>query len=165
MDAAARATLLRGEYVMPKGYPVYRRSFAEIAAVWARGGITSNVALARRLGVHPNTIGLWKREKQEFRDAIEGGEDTLIMAAHSQVERAVAEGDMATVRWLLERRSQAYKPKVNVEHSYDADSLQALLDQQADMNAEALRDSGLQLEGMSASQRAIAAAKARGFIQ
>jgi transposase-like protein len=106
---------------------------------WARDGLTDE-QIAEKLGISHNLFYKWKREKDEFREALKKGkeavdrevENALLKAAlgyEYEEETVTNKGEVVTVRkyqppnttaaifWLKNRKPDMWRDKQNIEHT------------------------------------------------
>jgi hypothetical protein len=135
--------LRRGEYV-PKRECRYRKSFIRVARVLSAAGVTSNVELAAHFGVGESTIRDWRKKDPDFAHAIIGGHSEMVANLTDEaVHMALIDKDPQMIRYLLDRRADAFKPKAAMDHTSNGETLSALLAQHGAMSDKEAIDKGL----------------------
>ena len=83
-----------------------------------QAGCGTNSEIAQRLGVHPSQITRWRTAYVEFEDAIANGHLKAVTRANSAILQAGFDGDVASLKWWLDRRGgDAFRPSARIEHS------------------------------------------------
>lgn len=86
---------------------------------WARDGLTDE-QIAKNLGIGKNTFYQYKKEHQDFSDALKKGKEIV----DYQVENALLQNAMngnitAQIFWLKNRKPHKWKDKVDVDANTD----------------------------------------------
>lgn len=135
--------LKRGEFV-PRLQRRYHKSFIRVARVLSAAGVTTNVELAAHFGVVESTIRDWRKKDPAFDQAVLGGHSELIMNLTDEAVRlALEDKDPTMIRYLLDRRADAFKPKTSLDHTSNGETLSALLAQHGAMSDKEAIDKGL----------------------
>jgi hypothetical protein len=95
----------------------YRKAYIREPRELAQAGVTSNSELARIFGVDEKSIRNWRAWDKEFDDAIETGTFEALRMCARVVLEAARQGDVASAKYFLDRRAEAFKPKAKLEHT------------------------------------------------
>lgn len=120
----------------PERCRLFRHAFIARARNLSAAGITSSGELAIYFGVSPGTIGNWRKQFPRFDRAVMGGAIELVDEMTSRAVDIARSGDAAMVRYLLDRRADAFKPKSKLEHSSQLETLDESLRRRAVSEAE-----------------------------
>lgn len=105
----------------------FRYAFVHAARTLSLAGIVSNAELAGRFNVSPTTIADWKQRFPEFAQAIEAGATELAEEMVDIVVRSARDGDIASAKYLLDRRLKQFQPSAKVEHAGRVEGLGDML--------------------------------------
>lgn len=67
------------------------------------------------VGIDYTTYYKWLQRDTRFRGRIREAEARAVIAAESVIRKAIAEGDVKTAMWYLERRVPEYRPPARVQ--------------------------------------------------
>lgn len=88
-----------------------------LAEQYAREGCI-NKEIADRLGISRSTFYLWRREHEEFAEALRRGKKPVDALVEKSLLKLCFEGNFNAIRyWLNNRRQDRWRDKIEVEHS------------------------------------------------
>lgn len=111
----------------------WRHRYIRDVELLVLSGLETNADIARALNVSVAAVKAWRTKYKAFDDAIESTLSQLLVESVEVVRHAIRGGDISTAKWMLERRSPAFRPQQKIEHSADTDTLDVLLKQRASM--------------------------------
>jgi hypothetical protein len=134
--------LKRGEFV-PQRQCRYSPRFIQVARTLSAAGIDSNVQLASYFNVDESTVRSWRNKDPAFNAAIETGCMEMVAECTHRMLTFSREGSETATRYLLDRRADGFKPKQQLDHVSNGNTLKALLAEHGAMSMQEARERGL----------------------
>lgn len=88
------------------------------ALMWATKGLNNN-EIAAMIGVSKNCLYNYLRDFPEFAERLESAKQMTTIKARTNVHDSIAEGDLSTSKWYLERKAPDYSTKADIAVSQD----------------------------------------------
>ena len=124
----------------------FSMSFVERARRLGKAGILDTGRIAVHFRCAEQTVRNWRTKFPEFNAAFDEGALEADLRCTDVVFDAACGGSAPDARWWLERRNAAFRPKQDVQQSYDKNTLAALITRH-EMSEDQLREQGVIEDG------------------
>lgn len=122
---------------------LFRYGYLDDVRRIALAGYTSNAEIAKYLNVSEMHVKNWRETIPEFDRACESSTMQAHVLVAETAFQAALNGSEAMMRFYLERRVEAYKPKQEIDHTSGGATLASLLAEQGRMSEEEAAERGL----------------------
>lgn len=125
----------------------YLHGMASFIESYSLLGLTGNSEVARILSEHygqditAGDVALWRRQYPRLNAKVINALDNLEAKSVRVVANAIDDGDVATAKWLLERRNEHFKPASKLSLSGRVEGLSDMLARR--MSEDQLRATGV----------------------